>query len=109
MKGEYERKQPEESNEYLSDTLIGKFSEFMEGLEMIENAESTEEELAPNKMIKRDLKVILGYVTPFVALIGLLWRDHRGKTHDQQEKIASEAGDNGRVNTFVTLGITKWN
>ena len=39
---------------------------------MIENAESMEEELAHNKMIKRDLKVILGYITPFVPLIGLL-------------------------------------
>ena len=71
-KGEYERKQLEEPNEYLSDTLIGKFSEFMEGFKMIENAENMEEELTHNKMIKRDLKVILGYVTPFVPLIGLL-------------------------------------
>ncbi len=72
IKGEHERKQVEETNEYLSDTLIGKFSEFMEGLEMIENTESMEEELARNKMIKRDLKVILGYITPFMPLIGLL-------------------------------------
>ena len=71
-KREHERKQLEETNEYLSDTLIGEFSEFMEGHEMIENAESMKEELVRNKMIKKDLKVILGYVTPFVPLIGLL-------------------------------------
>ncbi len=51
IKGEHERKQLEETNEYLSDTLIGKLSEFMEGLEMIENTENMEEELARNKMI----------------------------------------------------------
>ena len=68
---------------------MGKFSEFMEGLEMIENVESMEEELARNKIIKRDLKVILGYVTPFIPLIGLLC----GVTI--VGKIASDA-DNGR-------------
>ncbi len=72
IKEEYKRKQLEETNEYLSDTLIGKFSQFMEGLEMIENAKNMEEELVCNKMIKRDIKTMLGYLTPFVPLIGLI-------------------------------------
>ncbi len=56
IKQDYERKQLEETNEYPSNTLISKFSEFMEGLRMIDDAESMEEELAHNNMIKRDLK-----------------------------------------------------
>ncbi len=55
IKGEYERKQLEESNEYLSETLMGKLSEFMEGVNMIDDAKSMEEELLHNKMVKRDL------------------------------------------------------
>ena len=72
IKGEYERKQLQETNEYLSKTLMEKLSEFMEGVNMIDDAKSMEEELLHNKMVKRDLKNILGYVTPYIPLIGLV-------------------------------------
>ena len=72
IKGEYERKQLEETNEYLTETLMGKLSEFMEGVNMIDDAKKMEEELLHNKMVKRDLKNILGYVTPYIPLIGLV-------------------------------------
>ncbi len=49
IKGEYERKQLKETNEYLSETLMGKLSEFMEGFDMIDDAKSMEEELTRNK------------------------------------------------------------
>ncbi len=72
IKREYERKQLEETNEYLTETLMEKLSEFMEGVNMIDYAKSMEEELVHNKMVKRDLKNILGYVTPYIPLIGLV-------------------------------------
>ena len=72
IKGDYERKQLEETNDYLSETLMGKLSEFMEATNMIDDAKSMEEELVHNKMVKRDLKNILGYVTPYIPLIGLV-------------------------------------
>ena len=72
IKGEYERKQLEETNEFLTETLMGKLSEFMEEVNMIDDAKSMEEELTHNKMVKRDLKNILGYVTPYIPLIGLV-------------------------------------
>ncbi len=72
IKGEYERKQLEETNEYLSETLMEKLSEFMEGFDIIDDAKSMEEELLHNKMVKRDLRNILGHVTPYVPLIGLV-------------------------------------
>ncbi len=72
IKGEYERKQLEETNEYLSETVMGKLSEFMEGVNMIDDAKKMEEELLHNKMVKRDLKNIVRYVTPYIPLIGLL-------------------------------------
>ena len=72
IKGEYERKQLEETNKYLSETVMGKLSEFMEGVNMIDDAKKMEEELLHNKMVKRDLKNILGYVTPYIPLIGLV-------------------------------------
>ncbi len=57
IKGEYERKQLQETNEYLSETLMEKLSEFMEGVNMIDDTKSMEEELLHNKMVKRDLIV----------------------------------------------------
>ncbi len=39
---------------------------------MIDDAKRMEEELLHNKMVKRDLKNILGYVTPYIPLIGLV-------------------------------------
>ena len=72
IKEDYERKQLEETNDYLSETLMGKLSEFMESADMIDDAKSLEEELARNKMVKRDLKNILGHITPYIPLIGLV-------------------------------------
>ena len=72
IKAEYKRNQLQETNEYLSETLMEKLSEFMEGANIIDNAKSMEEELLHNKMVKRDLKNILGYVTPYIPLIGLV-------------------------------------
>ena len=74
IKAEYERNQLQETNEYLSETLMEKLSEFMEGANIIDDAKSMEEELLHNKMVKRDLKNILGYVTPYIPLIGLVCR-----------------------------------
>ncbi len=72
IKVEYERKQLEETNEYLSETLMEKLSEFMEGANMIDDAKNMEEELLHNKMVKRHLRNILGHVTPYIPLIGLV-------------------------------------
>ncbi len=72
IKGDYERKQLEETNVYISETLMGKLSEFMEATNMIDDAKSMEEELVHNKMVKRDLKNILGHITPYIPLIGLV-------------------------------------
>ena len=72
IKGDYERKQLEETNDYLSETLMGKLSEFMEATNMIDDAKSMEEELVHNKMVKRDLKNILEHITPYIPLIGLV-------------------------------------
>ncbi len=72
IKVDYERKQLEETNDYLSETLMGKLSEFMEATEMIDDAKSMEKELVHNKMVKKDLRNILGYITPYIPLIGLV-------------------------------------
>ncbi len=51
---------------------MSKLSVLMEGFYIIDDAKSMEEELTHNKMVKRDLGNILGYVTPYIPLIGLV-------------------------------------
>ena len=53
IKSDYERKQLEETNEFLIETLMGKLSELMEEANMIDDAKSMEEELTHNKMVKK--------------------------------------------------------
>ena len=72
IKEDYDRRQLEETNEYLSDVIVEKFSEFMKGLDMIDDALSMKDDLSSNRMVKKDLKNLLGYVTPFIPLIGLV-------------------------------------
>ena len=52
--------------------MVGKFSELMEDLKMIDDAKSMEEELTHNMLLKRDLKLILSHITPYMPLIGLI-------------------------------------
>ncbi len=86
IKGDYERKQLEETNEYISETLMEKLSEFMEATDMIDDAKSMEEELARNKMVKRDLKNILGeHHSVHSAHRTRVRSDHRGETRVQQK------------------------
>ena len=69
---EYERQQLDETNDQLADILITKFSELMKALEAVEDKEGMEKELCENKLLKKDLKRIVGYVTPYIPLVGIL-------------------------------------
>ncbi len=80
IKSEYERKQLEETNEYLTETLMGKFSEFMEGTNMIDDAKSMEEELLHNKMVKKHLKHTRVCHTLHSAHRTRVWGNYRRKT-----------------------------
>ena len=69
----------------------------MEGANMIDDAKSMEAELLHNKMVKRDLETILGYVTPYIPLIGLLCgisivgkHMHNRKTDPTEENVETQ-------------------
>ena len=102
IKGDYERKQLEETNEYLSETLMEKLSEFMEATNMIDDAKSMEEELVHNKMLKRDLKNILGHITPYIPLIGLVCGVTIVGKHVYNKKPADSESKTSRV-IFLNL------
>ncbi|CAB3991170.1 Hypothetical predicted protein [Paramuricea clavata] len=72
---DYERQQLENTNNQLADVIITKFSELMEALEAVEDAEGMKKELEENSLLRKDLKNLVSYdsyVTPYIPLIGIL-------------------------------------
>ena len=44
----------------------------MMNLELVKDNVSLENDLAKNKLFKRDVKKIIGYLTPYIPMVGLL-------------------------------------
>ena len=69
---EWEMKQAEKANQFLTDLLISKFSDLLGGLGAIENSEELEKDLLKDKLLKRDVKNLVEKLTPFLPCLGLL-------------------------------------
>ena len=71
IKKDYDRKQLDAANEFISENLISKFSDLMRNLELVNDSEEMEKELADNHMFKKEIKNIIGNVTPYLPYVGL--------------------------------------
>ena len=69
---EYEVKQAEKANAFLTDLLISKFADLLGGLEAIESSEELEKELEKDKLLKRDLKSVVEKLSPYLPYLGIL-------------------------------------
>ena len=69
---EYEVKQAEKANEFLTDLLISKFADLLGGLEAIESSEELEKELVKDKLLKRDVKSVIEKISPYLPYLGIL-------------------------------------
>ena len=68
----YLAKQLDETNEQITNTLIKQLSDLMTSLELIEDGEDLENDLGNNELLKRDIKNMLCYITPYIPLVGLV-------------------------------------
>ena len=68
----YVTKQLDEFNEQITTTLIKQLSDLMTSLELVEDGEDLESDLGNNELLKRDMKNMLCYVTPYIPLVGLV-------------------------------------
>ena len=59
-------------NEQITGMLIAKFSELMKSLDAVKDNVLLENDLANNELLKRDLKRVIGMVTPYIPHVGLL-------------------------------------
>ena len=69
---EYEVKQAEKANAFLTDLLISKFSDLLGGLDAIENIKELEKELQNDKLLRKDVKSVVEKVSPYLPYLGLL-------------------------------------
>ena len=69
---DYQRQELDEVNEKVTDVLITKLSELMANLDLVKDNVSLEDDLGKNELFKRDVKRIIGYLTPYVPLVGLV-------------------------------------
>ena len=70
---DYKLKELDEVNEQVTDVLITKLSELMESLELVKDDVSFEKDLSKNELFKRDVEKIIGYLTPYIPLVGLVF------------------------------------
>ena len=69
---DYQSKELDEVNEKVTDVLITKISELLMNLDLVKDNVSLEDDLSKNELFKRDVKRIIGYLTPYVPMIGLV-------------------------------------
>ena len=63
----------------------------MINLELVKDNESLEKYLAKNELFKRDVKKIIGYLTPYIPMVGLVSGGVTIGTHVVEKKLNPEA------------------
>ena len=69
---QYEAKQADKANSFLTDMLISRFSDLLGGLDAIESSEELGKELRADKLLRRDVKSIVERFTPFLPFLGII-------------------------------------
>ena len=90
MYEDYQRQELDEVNEKVTDLLLTKFSELMANLELVKDNVSLEDDLAKNELFKRDVKRIIGYLTPYVPMVGLISGGITVSAHVADKKFNSK-------------------
>ena len=68
----YQMKEQEKNNAILSDVLITKFSELMGMLNTVPSGELLAAELREDKLLQRDIKKVVEFISPFIPFIGVI-------------------------------------
>ena len=69
---ECQQQELDEVNDKVTSVLITKVSELMLKLDLVKDNVPLEDDLGKNELFKRDVKRIIGYLTPYVPLVGLV-------------------------------------
>ena len=64
----------------------------MDNLELVKDNESLEKDLTKNELFKRDVKKIIGYLTPYILMVGLISGGVTIGAHVTDKKLNSKEG-----------------
>ena len=87
----YQMKEQEKNNAILSDVLITKFSELMGLLNTVPSGELLAAELREDKLLQRDIKKVVGFISPFIPFIGVITGGATLGKHVMQQQRNGEA------------------
>ena len=68
----YQMKEQDKNNAVLTDVLITKFSELMGMLNTVPSGELLAVELREDKLLQRDIKKVVEFISPFIPFIGVI-------------------------------------
>ena len=68
----YQMKEQDKNNVVLTDVLITKFSELMGMLNTVPSGELLAAELREDKLLQRDIKKVVEFISPFIPFIGVI-------------------------------------
>ena len=72
IKRRYDRKQLELTNELVTDMVISKYAEVLKQFKIVNDSVKLEQNLKENDLVKKDVKNLVGDLTPHIPYIGLL-------------------------------------
>ena len=91
----YQMMEQDKNNAILSDVLITKFSELMGMLNTVPSGELLAAELREDKLLQRDIKKVVGFISPFIPFIGVITGGATLGKHVIQHHRESEADVSG--------------
>ena len=95
----YQMKEQEKNNAVLTDVLITKFSELMGLLNTVPSGELLAAELREDKLLQRDIKKVVGFISPFIPFIGVITGGATLGKHVMQHQRDGEATSGVKMGT----------
>ena len=97
----HQMKEQDKNNAVLTDVLITKFSELMGMLNTVPSGELLAAELREDKLLQRDIKKVVEFISPFIPFIGVitggatLGKHVMQQQRDSEVKMGTDRGEAG--------------
>ena len=96
MYAKYQMKEQDKNNAVLTDVLITKFSELMGMLNTVPSGELLAAELKEDKLLQRDIKRVVEFISPFIPFIGIITGGATLGKHVMKQQ-RNEDGGGGKI------------
>ena len=88
----HQMKEQDKNNAVLTDVLITKFSELMGMLNTVPSGELLAAELREDKLLQRDIKKVVEFISPFIPFIGVITGGATLGKHVMQQQRNEDGG-----------------